>query len=237
MSEIIYCANACTRRHGDEYHRVTTEAPSQLCARCESRIHEWLTTLADKYALLPTFIDLGAAERNPDSKATKSANAPAPMRLDIIDLLDTRRGRRWNGTEPTTDRRGVAGTLKVHIDTLIEDRPLTQQPPITTITAACALLDRHRLWIYEQDWVDLFYEDLRQIHRALSEAVGEYRRPPVGRCHLIHDDNTDLCGGNLFANPYGGVRCARCGSSWQADKLRLLGLAQAGLNIPAEESA
>jgi hypothetical protein len=110
MSEIIYCANGCTRRHGDEWQRVTTEPPSQLCDRCEKRLHDWLRTLPDKYALLPGFLEHGATEKNPESKATKSANAPAPMRLDIIDLLDTRRGRRWNGTEPAHDRRGVVGT-------------------------------------------------------------------------------------------------------------------------------
>lgn len=236
VSEIIYCRNGCTRRHGDTWQAVTTEPPSQLCTRCETRLHDWLHTLPDKYALLPTFLEHGAAERNPDSKATKSANAPAPMRLDIIDLLDTRRGRRWNGTEPTTDRRGVVGTLKVHIDNLIEERPLTAQPPITTVTAACNLLDRHRLWIAEQDWVDLLYEDLRQLHRELSEAVGEYRRPPVGRCHLTPEGANDPCGGPLFANPYGGVRCARCSSTWPADQLRLLGLAQAGIELPEQTS-
>lgn len=235
MTELIYCVNACTRKHGDEWQPVTTEPPSQLCARCEDRLKQWITTIPEKYALLPIFLEHGAAERNPDSKATKSATAQAPMRLDIVDLLDTRRGRHWNGTEPTTDRRGVAGILKVHIDRLIEERPLTQQSPITTISEACNLLDRHLLWLVEQDWVEYLYEDIRQLIRTLADAVGEYRQKPVGRCHLEPEGSDVACGGPLFANTYGGVRCARCNASWEADKLRLLGLAQAGVTI--EESA
>jgi hypothetical protein len=237
MSEIIYCANGCTRRHGDEWQRVTTEPPSQLCDRCEKRLHDWLRTLPDKYALLPGFLEHGATEKNPESKATKSANAPAPMRLDIIDLLDTRLGRRWNGTEPAHDRRGVVGTLRVHVERLIEERPLTQTWNDTSVTEACALLDRHRLWLVEQDWVDELYEDLRLLQRTLADAVGEYRQRPVGHCHIEPEGSDTPCGGPLFANPYGGVRCVRCNASWDADKLRLLGLAQAGIELPEEEPA
>lgn len=231
--EIIYCVNACTRRHGDEWQPVTTEPPSQLCPRCEDNLHRWLVKIPETYALLPTFIEHGAAERNPESKATKSANAPAPMRLDIIDLLDTRLGRHWNGMAPAHDRRGTIGFLRVHVERLCEERPLTQGWDDTSVSEACKLLDRHRLWICEQDWVAYLYEDLRTINRELSDAVGDYRRPPVGRCHIENDDNEEACGGPLHANQYGGVRCGRCGATWDADNLRLLGLAQAGVDLEA----
>lgn len=231
MSGIIYCVNGCTRKHGDEWQPVTTEPPSQLCRRCEDRLGQWINTIPEKYALLPIFLEHGAAERNPDSKATKSATTQAPMRLDIIDLLDVRRGRHWNGTQPTTDRRGVVGILKVHIDRVIEDRSLTHLSPITTITEACKFLDRHLLWIVEQEWVEYLYEDIRQLVRTLADAVGEYRQKPVGRCHIEPEGSDAPCGGPLYANPYGGVRCARCPAEWPADQLRLLGLAQAGVDL------
>lgn len=235
MTELIYCANACTRRHGDEWHPATTEPPSQLCSQCETRLHAWLGRIPDNYALLPTFLEHGTTERNPESKATKSATAPAPMRLDIIDLLDTRHGRRWNGLAPAHDRRGVIGTLRVHVERLMEERPLTATWDDTSVTEACKLLDRHRLWLAEQDWIDLLYEDLRQLNRELSDAVGDYRRPPVGRCHIVNDADTE-CGGPLYANDYGGVRCLRCGSTWDADHLAQLGLAQA-MRDPDEATA
>lgn len=228
MSELTYCANGCMTRHGNEEHRTQTEAPSQLCTRCEGRLSDWLTKIPDNYALLPTFLEHGVAERNPDSKTTKSANpGQAPMRLDIIDLLDTRLGRRWNGTEPAHDRRGVIGTLRVHVERLTEERPLTASWTDTSVSAACNLLNRHRLWIAEQDWVSDLYEDLRNINRTLSDAVGDYRRPPIGRCHLAIEDGENICGGALFANEYGGVRCSKCGNAWDASHLRQLGLAQA----------
>ncbi|MCY1312923.1 hypothetical protein D9M70_633960 [compost metagenome] len=72
----------------------------------------------------------------------------------------------------------------------------------------------------------------------MADAVGEYRRPPVGRCHVDTDDGA-TCGGKLFANPYGGVRCARCQATWDASELRILGLAlaQAAAESPTEETA
>lgn len=224
MSGIRYCQTGCTTAG----QRVQTEGSSTLCRRCEDQIHHWLDNIPDLYALLPTFVLHGSIDRNPDSKTTKAAEAQAPMRLEIIDLLDARRGRKWNGTAPATDRRGVVGTLKIWLDTLIEDRPLTTTKPVTSIAAACALLDRHRLWIAEQAWASRLHADLKQLHRELSDATGDYRRPPVGHCHVETD--AGRCEGPLFANPHGGVHCARCRAAWDAEHLRQLGLAQAAAN-------
>lgn len=222
-TDITYCANGC--KQGGK-NRVQTTPPSKICARCEDRIHSWLTKIPDAYALLPTFIEHGSTDPNPGSKTTKRAEVAAPMRLEIIDLLDTRFGRKWLGTAAANDRRGVAGALKVHVERLQEERPLTTDHDHRSVSAACALLDRHRLWIAEQDWVTYLYDDLHDLHRALSDAIGNYRRPPVGRCHLVLD-NDDTCAGKLYANAYGGVRCARCAATWDAGELRLLGLALA----------
>lgn len=228
MSKVIYCANGCTS--GPDKHRRTTEPPSQLCGSCETDLHRWLTTIPKNYALLPQFINHGTAEKNPDSKATKSAEAPAPMRLEVVDLLDERLGRKWLGTAPADDRRGVFGTLLSHVVRLCEERPLTAGA--TTVAAACDLLDRHRLWLAERDWINELYEDVKATHRAIADAIGDYRRPPVGRCHIA-TDNDQACGGPLFASTYGGVRCAKCKAEWDAAHLRQLGLAQAA----AQESA
>lgn len=233
MSDINYCANGCTRRHGDEYLPVTTEGKSQLCNQCESRFHDWLTKIPENYALAPMFVEHGTTDKNPESKATKSANAPAPMRLDIIDLLDTRRGRKWNGTEVTEDRRGTIGTLQAYASELIDTRPLTATPLPTSVSGCCALLDRHRLWLTEQEWIPDAYADIKKLHRSLSDAIGDYRQKPVGKCHTIPENAETACGGSLFAGTYGGVHCARCGATWDADHLRQLGLAQA----TAQESA
>lgn len=224
MTAINYCANACTNAGGDRIH---TEGRSHLCARCEDNLDKWLGGIATTWPLLPLFVEHGTTESNPDSKATKRAEAPAPMRLEIIDLLDTRLGRKWNGTAAANDRRGVAGTMQVHVERLAEERSLTVLPAPGDVGEAARLLRRHRLWLAEQEWVDYLYEDIRTMHRQLSDAVGDYRPKPVGKCHLVPDDTDEPCGGPLMANRHGGVHCGRCKATWDAAHLRQLGLAQA----------
>lgn len=228
-TEITYCANGC-KTAGKL--RALTNAPSKLCSDCEGRLHQWLTKLPELYALLPTFMEPGTADPAPGAKATKRAEVPAPIRLDVVDLLDHRFGRIWLGTAPAHDRRGVAGVLLSHAERLREERRLpASSSGNLTFTTICALLDRHRFWLAEQDWITELYEDIKQLHRAVSDAVGEYRRPPVGRCHVDADDQGTTCGGKLFANDYGGVRCANCHATWDAGELRILGLALAQTSI------
>lgn len=234
MTEIRYCTNGCKRDSDGDRIPVQTEPPSRICRHCEDNLHDWLTQIPDLYALLPTFATPGTVDKNPESKATKRAEAPAPVRLEVLDLLDTRLGRIWNGLAPAHDRRGVLGTLLTHAENLTDTRPLSK-PPAPNVTAICALLDRHRLWLAEQDWIKYLYDDTKQIHRQLSDATGDYRRPPVGHCHVERPEGR--CNGPLFANKSGGVRCAKCGAIWDADHLRQLGLAQAAAQETTQESA
>lgn len=232
MTEIRYCSNKCKRDSPDsERIPVQVDPPSRICRRCEDNIHDWLTQLPDLYALLPLFAIPGTVEKNPESKSTKRSEVEAPIRLDVIDLLDTRLGRIWLGTAPAHDRRGVVGTLMVYAEQLVEERPLST-PPAPNVSALCTLLDRHRLWLGEQDWITLFHDELKTIHRACSDANGDYRRPPVGHCHIEGDDGP--CKGPLFANKNGGVRCAKCAATWDATHLRQLGLAQAEAEAAAD---
>lgn len=229
MSEhaIRYCVNGCTRRDGNRRDRVqlTRDNASRICGRCEANLTDWLTTIPQHYALLPRFTQHGTTEQNPETKTTKRSEAAAPMRLEVIDLLDERLGRKWSGMTPTTDRRGVIGILQAWTETVHDGRNLTAALP-TTVAAHCAFLRRHMLWIVEQEWVTDFTAEVKALNRAVSEAAGIYRRPPVGTCHVIPEDATQPCGGPLFASQYGGVYCARCTATWDPDHLRQLGLAQ-----------
>lgn len=207
--------------HGTHHH---PDPPAKLCRRCEANLTTWLREIPDHYALLPRFVEHGTTDRNPDSKATKASEASAPMRLEIIDLLDDRLGRKWLGLTPTDDRRGVVGSLLAVASEIHDGRNLTGEKP-TTVVNACDYIGRHILWLTEQDWVGDTYDEIRKLHRALSDAVGIYRPRPVGRCHVVPDDTDDPCGGPLMANPYGGVHCPRCQAAWDAGHLRQLGLA------------
>ncbi|MCW2759054.1 MAG: hypothetical protein JWO46_2800, partial [Nocardioidaceae bacterium] len=173
------------------------------------------------------FLQPGSVERNPESSATKAATVAAPVRLEIVDLLDVRRGRRGEeGDEPTVDRRGVAGTLKVHLDNLIADRPLTTVKDLTSVSRAVDLLQKHLAWLCEQDYAADLYDDIRLLHRQLSDATGDYRRPAVAVCTVADEDGNN-CGGSIQANQYGGAYCSRCHTTWKPDQLRHLGLALA----------
>jgi hypothetical protein len=225
---IRYCANGCTRRDGDQRNRVQLrgDTQSRICGHCEDNLTKWLTHIPTNYTLLPGFIAHGTTEQNPESKATKRAEAAAPMRLEVIDLLDTRLGRKWQGLTPTSDRRGVIGTLQAHAEAVQDGRNLTAPLP-THVTGYCAFLRRHLLWIAEQDWVTEFATEMKALNRTVAEAAGIYQRPPVGRCHVPTGDDDTPCGGPLFASDYGGVHCVRCSATWDAAHLRQLGLAQA----------
>lgn len=225
VTQIRYCENGCKVRSGEAKVAALANTPSVICKRCEDAIEKWLKEIPDAYALLPGFLEPGSIEKNPESKSTKAALAGLPIRLEVVDLLDDRRGRMWQGTAPAHDRRGAIGTLMVHVDRVVEERDLRTTPG-ATVVEACAFLTRHRLWVAEQDWVTLLHEDLKQLNREISDAIGNYRRPPVGRCHIVSDDeDAKPCGGGLYPNDYGGVHCARCGNTWDAGQLRVLGMA------------
>lgn len=229
---ITYCANGCTVRSGEGRIKARADAPSRVCRSCEDNLVKWLREIPDHFALLPTFALPGSAEKNPESGTTKAAFVNPPVRLEVIDLLDSRTGRIWSGTAPAHDRRGAIGTLLVHVERLVAERPLTP-PKDVTVSSACALLSRHRLWIAEQDWVELLLDDLKDLNRQVSEAIGIFRRPPVGRCTVVQEDETP-CGGPLHPTDYGSVRCSRCDATWDPARLRILGMT---LGEPAGEPA
>lgn len=218
--EIRYCATGCTRNG----HPTQTTPPAAVCTRCEDQLRGWTKTIPENHTLLPTFVEHGTTDRNPDTKSTKAAEAPAPMRLEIIDLLDTRLGRKWQGTATTNDRRGVLGTVLTIANEIADRRDMT--PPQATVYAACDYITRHLTWLTTQEWAAEVHAELKSLNRNLQDAIGDYRPKPVGKCH-VEDEATQRCGGPLMANRYGGVRCARCHATWDAAHLRQLGLAQA----------
>ena len=233
--EVRYCLNGCTTKRADTQWPTQVTAPAVVCGRCVDQMQAWLRDIPHTYALLPTFVEHGSIERNPDAKTTKATEAAAPLRLEIVDLLDARYGRKWNGTAPAHLRRGVLGDLQAHVDALAEHRGITTNPTdTTTVTGACKFLTRHLPWATTQDWVTWLYKDLKHLNRALSDAVGEYRRPPVGHCHLTPTTPDKPCGGPLYPSTYGGVHCTRCNATWNPNQLRLLGLT---ITQPQEESA
>lgn len=223
MSELRFCVVGCTRPVDDGGRiRVQTTPPAYVCDRCEETLRRRLREIPDRYALLPAFIEHGTTETNPDSKATTQPWAPAPMRLEVVDHLDTRHGRQWLGTAPTDDYRGVLGVLESWARLVREERNLPPPSTRPTVTGEAHTLARHLTWIAAQPWVDEFHAELRTLDRDLAAAVGDHRVRPVGTCTVEVDDGP--CGGPLMPTDEGTVRCVRCHDRWSYDDLRRLGL-------------
>jgi hypothetical protein len=242
------CVNGCEAQQGDARSKVFCEPHHLLCPRCQTRITKWLRDLPDTYALLPSVIDHGTVPADPGTKHTKRPDPPAPMRLEVIDLLDTRPGF------------GALGILHSWASVVREER---NQPAICTcghlalghrsygavrctakkchcdayqaihptVTAECQLLVSNLPWIVEQGFAGDLYEEVRVLQRTLTDTVGDYRAKPVGRCAVLVDHPGAplpvLCGGALVmdkAEPdaskpqRAGVHCVVCGARHEANQ-------------------
>ena len=208
---LSHCLNGCESRAGTPASRVLCEPGKSLCPRCLDRLDTWLRQIPDSYALLPSVVDHGTVAADPGTKRTKRPDAPAPMRLEVVDLLDTR------------DARGVLGQLQPWADLVRDQRRLTiaTEP---TVTNVCRLLLAHLPWIAEHEWAGDLYDEIRVLARTLADTIGEYRPKPVGKCARL--DDGEVCGGALVMDRHGlGVHCLGCGSRYEASvELRELGL-------------
>ena len=184
----------------------------------------WLTETLDDilttYALLPDFYEPGTAVDDGQQVKGKRVDPPAPVRLDVVALLD----RRTIATNPG-DIVPVLAILEAWADFVREQRQLQPAHKTTTVTSEVAILITNVDWITAQEWVPELASELRETKSALHAAIGEHAPRPVGKCPIVHPD-TGECGGNLFQDQYGrmSVTCRRCGETWGELELRRLGL-------------
>ncbi len=121
------------------------------------------------------------------------------------------------------DRRGVLGTLESWARLVREERHSPPPKTPATVVGEARTLTRHLPWISAQPWVEEMHAELKALHRDLSDAVGDHRQRPVGRC-AVDDEHGVPCGGPLMPTKVGGCRCVRCGDDWPPDELARLGL-------------
>lgn len=241
------CLNGCWAGSGDARHPVETEGRALLCKPCAKRLDSWLRALPDLYTLLPHVVEHGTVAGNPENVRAKNPDPPAPMRLEIVDLLDARGERGVLGVlhswaELVRDERHDPrpcntcaharpshGTDRRHHGcTTIGCKCEAWEPRPVTVTAEISTLLGNLAWATQQDWIGDLYAEIKPLHRQLRDAVGEYRTHPVGTCHArpAGQPETAVCGGPLFMDKdKRAVRCAECGNTQQADSgLRELGL-------------
>lgn len=236
------CLNGCHAGSGDARHPVETEGQARVCRSCVKRLDSWLRALPDLYALLPHVVEHGTVPGNPETARVKNPDPPAPMRLEIVDLLDAR------------GQRGALGILHSWAEMVRDQRHLLRYcvcdharptharhkcsangctcreytDPPTTVWSECSAILANLAWFTEHELAGEFYAELKPLHRQLRDAVGEYRTHPVGTCKAQPpgQGETAVCGGPLFLDKEKrAVRCASCGNTQEADSgLRELGL-------------
>lgn len=179
-----------------------------------------LRDIVDSYALLPYFFAPGTAVDDGRQVKGKRIDPPAPVRLDVVALLDPRTMARYPG-----DIVPVLAMLESWARMVREERDLDKPKAKATVSSEACLLLTHLDWIAEQAWVDELAKEMRDIKSALHAAIGDHAPRPVGTCPVIHPDNGE-CRGKLYQDRYGGmsVTCTKCGETWGETELRRLGL-------------
>jgi hypothetical protein len=160
VSEQRVCVNGChsnrTLDDGTIKRTPRLATIGLLCEHCRDRLARWLavTGIPEDYSRLGFVAHPGSIERAPGSKQGKRANAPAPVRVEVLDFVDGRLGWRSDGT---TDRRGALGMVESWARLVREERRMVQPRSAATLMGECAFLSKHIDWMCEQRWIDEMY--------------------------------------------------------------------------------
>ena len=196
-----------------------------VCPGHRRWLAETLDDIVITYALLPDFYEPGTAVDDGHQVKGKRVDPPAPVRLDVIALLDRRTLAQHPG-----DLVPVLAVLEAWAALVREERNLKPCRTTSTVTREVGTLIAHLDWITAQAWVPDMAAELRDVKSALHSAIGDHAPRPVGTCPVVHPD-TGECGGKLSQDRYGGmsVTCRKCGETWGETELRRLGLMQSAI--------
>ena len=196
-----------------------------VCPGHRRWLAETLDDIVITYALLPDFYEPGTAVDDGHQVKGKRVDPPAPVRLDVIALLDRRTLAQHPG-----DLVPVLAVLEAWAALVREERNLKPCRTTSTVTREVGTLIAHLDWITAQAWVPDMAAELRDVKSALHSAIGDHAPRPVGTCPVVHPD-TGECGGKLYQDRYGGmsVTCRKCGETWGETELRRLGLMQSAI--------
>lgn len=197
--------------------------PRRACDICVHDLGGLLDELDDRLPLLP---DLLVPSGVPSSVRLARDASPAPLRVDVLALLDDR------------GDLSVIGVLQPFADALAADRRLSGQvDPIRSLRA-------HLEWISAADWLEPFAKALRRITEEVRRVLGEQARP-VATCRREVSTRTETrpdgtrvevsieCRGAIMASAWSDTAvCARCGDVWERARWQHLGRLQEGANRP-----
>ncbi len=178
---------------------------------CRGRLRADLLALEQ---LLPDLYDLLVTPPPADHNDRRAArtDAPAPCRLDILDL-----------TDPRSDTPMLA-LLQLWTDNITDGRNLSATP--TEPAHQVRLIITHLEWVTQHPTAGEAAHDIHQARVWLESKAG-LTEPPLFLCPVIHQtgQGPQECGGPVYTQRAEfGVRCARCGSVWDGyERLAWLG--------------
>lgn len=204
-------------------NRVLRPDETQTCRRCVERLDETLEAVVELYALLPSVLLPGSVLD--DMPHGKRVDAPAPVRLDVLDALDERPGYS-KATGALSGLHGIVGVLGEWGRLVREERNFAAPTEPITVVTEIGFLRKQLPWITEQPWLDEFEREVKDLHRSLRQVTGDSGPKPIGACpaEFTDDGQVKTCGATLYA-PLNGdvVRCRRCRSQWPRERWLILG--------------
>ena len=179
-----------------------------VCEHHYRRYRDGIAEIVDLYALLPTMLD---PSTQPDTSGVrmKRTDPPAPLRLDVVALLDPRTERADDDTSMY-----VLGELDRACAAIRARRGIAQPDTEQPVTAVQRLLAAHAAWCAQHDWFPGLYDIVMPVVAVMRSATGMTPPKPVGRCHLPgrYDEK---CGGAVHEiDGEGALECSRCRARW-----------------------
>jgi hypothetical protein len=191
-----------------------------ICAGHRRWLIETLDDIIETTCLLPVFLEPGSSIDDGRQVKSKRVDPPAPVRLDVVGLVDRRTVYRFDG-----DTYPVLAVLEAWARLVREERQLRKPTTPATILSEATLLIAHLDWVAAQPFIDDLASELRSTKSALHAAIGDHAPRSVGPCPIV-DPEHGPCTGRLYQDRYGrlSVTCNRCGEVWGETELRRLGL-------------
>ena len=185
----------------------------EVCPGCQTHIDQQLAELPDLYARL--FDELEPGTVVPDGTRPTKADAPLPVRLEVLNLRQ---------------RGGMVAILEEWETAWREDFELTAGTfRGDTEQTLVGVIEFLRVWLDKACAVfpgmAAFAGEVRDLHATCRALLGEIESTfSPGACPVILDDATE-CHGRLTVDRWGAnnVSCPECHTEWTPEKWLLLG--------------
>lgn len=197
-----------------------TETHRRTCRPCEDRTRTRLTELPDLFNQLNQTATLMRGT-SPSSSPTSGTKAPPiPPRLEVLTLTAPGGAHRTlqdieDAWRTALDWQHQPRTDATSVNTFA---PWRADPTVDVPRHATVLLN-NLPWACEQyDSIGQDIEEIRRLHRAITAALTNERRPgriPIGFCPTLTGDDGQPCGADLTASTASNrIHCPTCDTRW-----------------------